>query len=267
MLPPLPTPFVRRPGLLPGVTTVGKPDCAKAKRHEVLSSCSGVTDMNHGLMSMAEPVLRVHNELVDKLQIRIQPTSHLACRWIQLYKVELGVLCNPATYDPVYEAWRAAMQVNVPPYPKQGLVDKVDQLLVVFVGALKSGVESRLLPYWSLLKALEMADPRTPIDRYTNDDWTACEDLCTESGLQIQEVRRELTLVHQQYAQVWCLDARHQKMMSVNMLRWYHAEQTGVLQRFPNARKCAAVVFRKPIVSVVIECFFSGMKYNQSTTQ
>jgi len=77
--------------------------------------------------------------------------------------------------------------------------------------------------------------------------------------------RATLTLDEIQYAQVWCLDARHQKTMSVNMLRWYHAEQTGVLQRFPNARKYAAVVFRKPIVSVVIECFFSGMKYNQST--
>ena len=244
---------------------VGNVNCSKAKRHQFLDPDAGVNDTNWGLISMAQGVFRVQCELVDKLQIRDQPISHLCARWLRAYFSELDALSDPATHDAVYEAWRKAMLADSPGYPKQGLVDSMDDMLKVFVAGLVDGNKSRLVPHDSLLRAMEMVDPRTDLSAYSSDDWAACKDICVEAGLSFAAVKADLVKMHSACESAWGRDPCSRKSMRENMLRFYNDEQDGLLGQFSNGMAYAKAVFQKPVVSVVVECWFSTMKYNQGS--
>ena len=244
---------------------VGNANCSKAKRHQFLDPENGVNDTNWGLISMAQGGFRVQCELVDKFQVRDQPIGHLCARWLRTYFSELNALSDPATHDVVHEAWRQVTMADSPGCPKQGLVDSMDKMLKVFVAGLVDGNKSRLVPHDSLLRAMEMVDPRTNLSTHSSEDWLACKDLYVEAGVSFAAVKADLVKMHSACESSWGRDPCSQKTMRENMLRFHNDEQDGLLGQFPNGRAYAKAVFQKPVVSVVVECWFSTMKYNQSS--
>ena len=164
----------------------------------------------------------------------------------------------------VYESWRTAMLAEGGAYPKQDLVNDVDELLATFAGALLDGVKSRFEPYRPMLNAFEMADPRTPNTKYTADDWDACAALCKECKLHYPSVKADLLKMHDACAGAWRHDAAVTGTIKKNLLRFYYDEFSDRLAPFPNACAYARCVFEKPVTSVVVECWFSAMAYNQN---
>ena len=148
------------------------------------------------------------------------------------------------------------------------LVDAVDALAKTFASALISSSTARLEPYWPTLGAFELADPSTSLPGGDADGtavWDAAEVLCETADIDVDKFQTQITELHAEFLD---MSVERRRDCDQNLLRFYHKlAQSGGLEKWPEVRAYAVVVFTFPATTVFIECLFSGMKLNKSKTR
>jgi hypothetical protein len=209
---------------------------------------------------------------VTQLETRGQPISHLCARWIRTYHRRLktqyisghGVA---ATYGKVYSAARE-YYLDDRAGNEPEIIAAVDTLAKTFTHALVSSSTARLEPYWATLGAFELADPSMELpaaDDAGTAVWDAAKDLCATAGVNFDAFRVQTTELHSAFPD---MGGELKMDCTKNLLRFYHnLARQGWLATRPAVRDYAVAVFTFPVTTVFIECLFSGMKLNKSTTR
>lgn len=239
----------------------------KGRRIILLSDARGLSATNHLIDSMLAAIMRVHVTLVEQLEKRKQPIGHMAARWISKYHRELDMCfisgCgNHFSYPSIYGDARGFY--NDPQGGNEpAAVTAVDTLGKNFASALVSSSKARLEKYWSMLLALQLADPsqQLPEGPGADDTWANAKLLCERTGIDFSTFRDEARGIHIAYSHFAGDDRLNCK---TNLLRFYHTLHKEGRCQWLTVRKYAAAVFTFPVTTVFVECLFSGMNLNKS---
>ena len=243
-----------------------------AKRTTLLSDGRGVTPLNHLIDSVLADLMETHVSLVCQLETRAQPIAHKVVGWIRSChrKLKLAYIDGfgaQASYGPVYKAARIYYN-DVRAGNEVELVKAVDELAKTFALALISSSTARLQPYWPTLQAFALADPSTDLPGRDADGiavWDAAEVLCKTADIDFDKFGTQITELHAEFPE---MAAERRSDCEQNLLRFYNKlAKSGGLDKWPEVRAFAVVVFTFPATTVFIECLFSGMKLNKSKTR
>lgn len=169
-----------------------------------------------------------------------------------------------ATYDSTYKPVREHY-LDVALGNEADIVNEVDALMKRVAEALLSASSARLAPYWSMLLALELADPSMPLPAgdKSASTWAAAKLLCDRTDIDFTEFQSQCVDMHSAYPHAFTqqdhFNCRH------NLLRFYHSlAAQSALDAWPAVRRYAQAVFTFPVTTVFIECLFSAMNLNKS---